>query len=827
MIRDLRQSLRLFRKSPALTAAIVGTLALGIGATTGVFTVLDQVALRPLPVKEPDRLVVLEWNGSWRGSNTGFAAWSYPWYEDLRDKSEIFEELFCRRAIPVSFGYSGESDRITAEVVSGNYFRALGLTAARGRLHGPQDDVLPGGQPVAVLAHAFWRDRFKSSGDVVGRTIQLNGRAFDVIGVAPAGFDGLEFGSTAEVFVPAAMKLELSPGWMSMYGLEQRRNRWTHVFGRLKPGVSIAQASAALAPLFASLVEYDLGQPEMADASEYARQQYRQAKVDVLPGGQGVSLRQNAARTPLWILMAMVSTLLLIGCVNIANLMLARATARQKEIAVRLAVGAGRGRIVRQLMTENVLLAVAGGLFAVLAASWTASLLVWLIPDPEAAVQISTRPDLRVLGFAALLSLATALLFGLAPAFKAVGVRVAPTLKDQASAVAGGGFGLRRALVAVQVFFSLVLLIGAGLFWRTLENLRNTDSGLDTEHTIVFALDPPRNGYNTEQSRGLLRSLRERLGALPRAEGAGVSLVRPLSGDQWDSSVQAEGYEPTPGENMQVHFNAVSPGYFDTLGVAILEGRDFRESDVEGAPKVGIVNQKFVDYFFGGEHAVGRRFGIGNEPDIEIIGVIPDLRYEDMRSEIPRQMYLPYDQTPNTLEAHLYIRTAGDPRQLAGTIRQSVREFDAGVPIYNFETMSVQVENTLTLERMIATLGAAFGALATLLSAIGLYGVLAYSMARRTREIGLRMALGAQRRNILWLAMREVVWVFSIGAAVALPAAWALARLVQSQLHGVAPYDPWNMAAAAAILAAVSAAAGLAPAARAARVEPIAALRFE
>jgi predicted permease len=825
LFSEIRQAARSLAKSPGFVAAAALTLAIGIGATTAIFSLVDQVTLRKLPVPEPERLALLRWQGSWCCSNTGDAAWSYPWYKDLRDKNEVFEALIGRYSLPASFGYSGDSDRVELELVTGNYFGTLGLKPALGRLIGPDDDVIPDGHPVAVLSHEMWRDRFDYDRDVVGKEIRLNGRAFDVIGVAPEGFRGLRFDTPAALFAPTAMKKALSPGWLGFYDLQARRNRWMQVFGKLKPGVSVEDAEVAMAPLFASLVEYDLTTPEMT-RDEYSREQFRKAKLQILPGAQGVSRARERARVPVWTLMGMVGLLLLIGCANVANLMIARAAGRRKEIAVRLALGAGRGQILKQLMTESLLLATLGGALAILVAVWATAFIVQTIPDSGVATQISTKPDYRILAFAAGLTLFTAFLFGLTPALQSFKIGVVKTLKDQAGAVAGGHAAVRKALVCAQVFLSLVLLIGAGLFWNTLRNLRDADPGFVTDSNLVFAVEPPSSGYDVERTRAFLSTLQRRLAALPGAKGAAYSLVRLLSGNEWDHDVDVKGYEKKTGENMNVHFNAVSPGFFSALDVPIQEGREFRESDVKGAPPVVIVNESFARHYYGDGSAVGRVIAFWGE-DREIVGVIPDVRYEDMRDEIPRQVFSPYAQIDSTLEAHVLVRTEGDPMQLAGMVRQAVREMDANLPIYDMRAMDVQLETTLTLESAIATFGMAFGIVASLLSGIGLYGVLAFSMEKRTREIGVRMALGASRANIAGMAMREVARMFVIGAALALPASYALGKLVQAQLHGISPHDPVNMLLATAGLAAIAAAAGFVPARRAAKTEPMTALRFE
>jgi len=823
-MQDIRLAFRSLLQAPGFTIAAALTLALGIGATTAIFSLVDQVTLRKLPVEEPERLAFLRWEGNWYGSNTGDAAWSYPWYKDLRDQNEVFEELFARYSMSTGFGFADESDRVPIELVSGNYFRALGLQPVLGRLIGVDDDFVADGHPVAVLAHQTWRDRFNSDPEIVGKEIRLNGRAFDVIGVAPEEFRGVRFDHPANLFVPLAMKGALSPGWMAGYDLEKRRNRWVQVFGRLKPGIDHEQAQAALAPLFASLVEYDLTQ--MGQLDEYGREQFKKSRLTVEPGALGVSRLHRQARVPLWTLMGMVGLLLLIGCANVANLMIARASSRRKEIAVRLALGAGRGQIIRQLMTESLLLASLGGALAVVVASWATSFIIQSIPDAQVASRISTQIDGRLLAFSAGVTLLTAVLFGLAPALQSFKVGVATTLKSESGSIAGGHAFVRRALVAGQIFLSLVLLVGAGLFWSTLSNLRDADPGFNTENTLVFAVEPQTSGYSLEQSRIFLRDLRDRLTALPGVRGASFSLVRLLSGNEWDHGVDVHGYEETPGENRNTHFNAVAPDFFAALDVPLVEGREFRESDSKDGPRVLIVNERFARYYFDDESALGRIVEFWGD-EWTIVGVVPNIRYEELREEIPRQVFSPYMQIDTTIEAHVLVRAEGDPTQLAGDVRRTVSEFDANIPVYDMRAMDLQLEGSLTLESAIATFGMAFGVVAGLLAGVGLYGVLAFSMERRRREIGLRLALGAQRSDIALLAVNDVAKLFVVGVVLALPVAYGLGRVVQAQLHGIPPHDPLNMFLATAGLASIAAAAAFIPARRAARTEPMRALRFE
>ena len=826
---DLRYALRTLRKSPGFTATAILTLALGIGSSVAIFTLLDQVSFRLLPVKDPERLVLLQWDGQWPGSTNGYATWSYPWYQDLRDQSgETFEDVFGRFGIEMAVGHSGETEQTEVELVTGNYFRALGIGAGRGRVLVPADDQQPGAHPVAVLSYEFWRDRFGSDPDAVGQTIRINQHPFEVVGVVQRGFRGMEFDFTPRVFIPVMMKDVVSAGFhKELYYLENRRGRWLNVFGRLSDGVSREQAQARLEPLMRAGLEYDIAQPQLSFMDEYGRARYREARAEVAPGGQGRRYVRERLDSPLLMLMAMVGLLLLIACGNVANLLMARAAGRAKEVAVRFALGAGRARIVRQLMMESAVLAVASCALGLAFAGWAAGLVVQFAPDGPASFNLSTTPDWRIAGFAAAVSALTAFVFGLAPALRTTRLHLAPTLKDQAGAIAGGNDVWRRALATSQIFFSLLLLVGAGLFVRSLSHLRGLETGMETEHTLVFGLDPMQGGYTVERLHPFLSQLEQELAARPEVESSGFSSVRVLANDDWSNSVRVEGYQPARDENMNPHYNAVSPGYFATLDIPLLEGRAFTEADRNGAPKVGIVNETFAERYFKGQSAIGRHFGFSGDTDIEIVGVIPDVRYQDMRQEIPRQVFVPFAQSPWPTAAHVYVRTQRDPENAAPAVRAVVRRMDAGLPVYDLRLMEAQVESTLTAERLLAFLATAFGVLATILAAVGLYGLLAYSVSRRKREIGLRVALGAQRSDVAWLVLKEVVLLFAIAAGAAVPAALALGQLTQSQLHGVEAADPLNMALAAGILAAVALAAGYLPARRAARIEPMEALRSE
>jgi predicted permease len=825
---DLRYAFRSLAKSPLFAAVAVFSLALGIGANTGVFTMLDQVLLGLMPVRDPSGLAQLKEVGQHYGSNTGLNSLSYPIYLDFRDQNEVFSGMLARYRTPVSVSFAGRNERAAAELVSGTYFQVLGLEPSLGRLFTPADDRIASGAPLAVLSYDYWQSRFGGDAGIVGKELLVNDHRLTIVGIAPRGFDGMEAMFPAQIYVPIVMAPDLA-GFAKP--LDDRRLRWVQVFGRLKPGVTMRQAQASLGPIFHRVLEMEVRQAEFAHASAYRRQQFLKMTLDVMPGGGGNNIPRVFLEAPVLALGAMVWLVLLIACANVANLLIARSAARQKEIAVRLALGAGRARVVRHLMMESLILALAGGLVGFLISPWTMRLLVQVMPEMDPPLKFVLSPNLRTLWYNLAISAMTAVIFGLAPALYASGAEVAPVLKDQAGAVAGGGQARwRKLLVVAQVSFSLLLLIAAGLLGSSLRHLRELSPGFEVGHLLSFSVDPTLNGYQDERAKLFYRQLAENLAALPGAQSAALCMVPPLSWSDWDSDFTVEGHVAKPGENANSWVNSISPGYFDTLRIPIYTGRDFRESDADGAPRVAIVNQKFARYYFGASNPVGRHLGRGGDPgtktDIEIIGVVRDTKYMTMKEPIPREVYFPYLQnSANMMTA--YVRTSLDPDQMFPMMRAAVHKLDSNLPVYQMKTVERQKEDSMAVERLAATLSTSFGVLATVLAAVGLYGVMAFLVARRTREIGIRMALGASARNVVWLVVREVLLLVGVGVAIGLPAAFVVTRLLSSQLYGVGPHDPWIIILATLGMAAVGAVSGYLPARRATRVDPIQALRYE
>jgi len=828
-LSDLKFALRLLRRSPLFTIVAIVSLALGIGANTAIFTLLDQLVLRLLPVKDPQQLVMIWTRGPHFGNNRGSRAASYPMYQDFQQKAEAFSYVFCRYYTPLAVSFQGQTERVNAELVSGNFFQALGVGPAAGRVFSPdEDDREYKGHPSVVLSHHYWVNRFGADPKVIGEKILVNEYPMTIAGVSAAGFQGLDPSNTPHLRVPIQMKPLMTPGWDD---IGNRRSRWIQIFARMKPGYTGESAKASLEPLFQQILGYELTLPAFNTASQFMRDRFLKMSLHVDPAATGYSELRGRYETALKVLMAMVGLVLVMACANVANLLIARAVARQKEIAVRQAIGASRGKLVRQLLIESLLLAFAGGLLGILLAVWTIRGLLSFLPQDGAPLLLEAAPDLRILGFNVALVVATALLFGLAPALKTTRVDLFNTLKDAAGAIAGTGSSvkLRKTLVVAQVALSFLLLAGAGLFARSLHNLQATDPGFrDVENLVTFQIDPALNGYSPDRGKMFYKQLLENIRAAPGVKSAGIAAVPLLHGFEWDSWMQVEGHQAKDGEDMAAFMNALSPGYFQTMGVPLLEGRDFDDRDFGNRFAVAVVNRKFARHFFGERSPIGRHVGFGGGPsaklDIEIVGMVEDSLYEGPREGVRRQVFVPRFQSSFPGAAVYYVRTWLESKTLFAALRNEGKKLDAAMPIYEMKRLEAQLDETLGTERLIAALSTAFGALATLLAAVGLYGVMAFAVARRTKEIGVRMALGARPSAVVWLVMKEVLVLLAAGLAIGVPSAYLLGRYVATQLFGVQPGDPLTAALAVALLAL---SAGFLPARRASAIDPIRALRYE
>jgi predicted permease len=825
MLQDFQYAIRNLRRTPLFTIVALFSLSLGIGANSAVFTIADQVLMRLVPVQHARQLVSFTSPGPQSGQVWGENRFSYPMYRDFRDHNSVFDGVAARFPTPLNLSYNNRSERIQAELVSGTWFDTLGLTTSLGRGLAPRDDLLPGAHPVVVLTYDYWKSRFNANPGILNQTLLLNGHPMTVVGVAAPGYHGFDPGARVDVLVPTMMKAEMTPTWNA---LADRRTLWLQLVGRLRPGVTARQAQASLEPYYHGLLIMEL--QTMKLRSERNRSEFATKPLIFIPAGKGVSDLREQFSDPLLILLGIVGLLLLIACANVANLLLARAVGRQKEIAVRLAVGASRFLLVRQLLAESLVLSVAGGAIGILFAWWTGGALLSLLAN-SAELPLTAAPDLRVFAFTFALSLLTGVLFGLAPAWQATSPKLALTLKDHAGNVsaAGGNVRLRKALVVSQVALSLLMLIAAALFARSLHNLNNVDLGFRRERLLSFALDPSLAGYKAERIRQFAAEVQTRTAATPRVQSAAVGVVSVVTGDQNVYTVFIEGRQPKEDENMNPWFDTVSPGYFSTLGIPLIAGRDFTVRDRIGAPRVAVVNDVFANYYFKNENPIGHRFGIGRggAADIEIVGVVRGAKYSTVDEQIHREAYLAFAQDVNPSSLVVYARTAADPKTVFAALRREVNGIDPTLPVTNMRSMEDQIDESLSAQRAMASLSVFFGILATLLAAIGLYGVMAYTVTRRTREIGIRLALGAGRASLLKLVLREVALLTVAGVLIAIPVALAVTRLVRSELYGIVPNDPLSIVSAAIVLASVALLAGYIPAERATRIDPITALRYE
>jgi predicted permease len=828
--RDVCYALRQIRRSPGFALAAVLSLGLGIGANTAVFSLLDQVLLRLLPVKDPEQLVSLQWHGERNTTNMGDyeVALSYPLYRDIRDHNEVFSGVLCRFPFNINVACGGMTEIANGELVSGNYFALLGIPAAAGRVFTDDDDRKPGAHPLAVLNYAFWKERYGSDTGAVGQSILVNNVPLTIVGVAAKGFDGIELGVSPKVWIPVAMKRELTGFFGPTWSLENRRASWVQAYGRLRPGVTAEEAQSSLAPLFQSILEDESRDPGFASGPAeniaYIKDRFLRSRLEAAPASHGRSGVRTDYEVPLQVLMALVGLVLLMACVNVANLLLARTAARKRETGIRLALGAGSKRLAMQSLVESALLALLGGGAGLLLAAWLEGFLLEFIPLGDSHLLLKTSPDVRIMGFTVAISAAAVFLFGLFPALAGGRTNLVEALKERGRAT-GSRPILRRALITAQVFFSVLLLVTAGLFVRSLINVRGQDPGFHTDHIVAFSLDPSLSGYRKERAVDFYRQLGERIGRLPGVESAALGQMMVLQGD-WDSDIEIEGHPQTLGEDMNQRFNDVTPGYFATLGIPVLAGREFLPSDGQSGHGVVIINRALATHYFEGGDAVGRFLKIYGTR-CEIVGVVSDTKYGSMREPAPRQVFLDLDTHTDPAGSSVYVKTQAGLRSMSALIRKEVKEIDPNVPVFGMRTLGEQVDRDLATDRLEANLALAFGAVAAVLAVVGLYGLMAFNMTRRTQEIGVRLALGAPRNAVVWLVIKESLALLAVGATLAVPAAIVLSQYIRSQLYGVAPSDPVTIIAVLVVLVLVALAAGFLPARRASRLDPMAALRVE
>jgi predicted permease len=829
-VRDLRHSLRFLLRSPGFTLMAVLSLALGTGATGAIFALLDRILLRPLPVKEPGQLVMLWTSGPSLGSTQGVRGSSYPMYQDFQQRAQAFSHVFCRYYTPVSISLEGQAERVTGELVSGNYFQALGIGPALGRVFTPeQDDRVYKGHPVVVLSYPYWVSRFGADRGAIGRKVLVNNYPMTIVGVSAPGFSGLDPARSPQIRIPIQMKPLMTP---ASDNLGDRRRQWAQIFARMKPGYSMRSAQASLQPLLNQILHSEAEMPALRNTPKPAMERFLARRVMMESAATGYSDLRTSYSSALIALMGMVGLVLLIACFNVACLLLARAAVRKKEFAMRLAIGASRGQLARQLLMESALLAAVGALAGLLVSAGMVGGLIRYLPSNGMLLTLSASPDFRVLGFAAFMATTTVLLFGLAPARQALRVDLIDALKQGSGATGGirAAVTLRKFLVAGQVAFSFLLVAGALLFAKTLTNLKRTDSGIRSiDRLITFQVDPARNGYSMPRLNAFYEQALAKVRAAPGVKSAGYAWIQVLSNRMagWDIAVEGQ----SGNGNREAFINSVSPGYWRTMGIPLVAGRDFDAGDVDGRPKVAIVNRKFASDALGGANPVGVHIGLDTGPnarrDIEIVGVVEDALDRGPRQGIHRQVFFPYPQLKQPVAVTFYVRTAGEEAGIKPALRRGIGELDPGMPMYEMKTVEEQLNETLGTERLTAALSAATGCLATLLAAVGLYGVMALTVTRRTREIGLRMAVGAGRGGVVWMVLREALTLAGVGLGVGMPAAYLLSRWVASQMYGVAADDFRSAGAAAAILAGIAVVAGLLPAYRASTIDPIQALRHE
>jgi len=830
--QDVRYGLRMLAKHPGFTAIAVLTLALGIGANTAIFSLLNQVLLRRLPVRNPGELVILKSPGPKRGhvwsDGDDSEIFSYPLYKGLAKNTAVFNGVIARYPFEASIASHGQTERGSGELVTGNYFDVLGVRPVLGRVLSPADDDVQGAHPVLVLSHSYWTRHFGGDSGVLNQAILVNNAEMTIVGVAQSGFSGIQVGQTPDIFVPMTMKGQMTP---IRNGLDDWNDSFLAVLARRKPGISVEQAQAGINVDYPGLLEQQAATLKLREGKD--RQEFLGKKIVLYPGGQGRTTVQRDSGPALMALFAMVALVLLIACTNVANLLLAKAAARQREFAIRSALGASPGRMMQQLLIESLLCALGGGVLGLILGTWIMNILTQAVVSDAGVKGITARVDGSVLGFAAAATVVSAMLFGLIPAWRATQTGVSQMLKDQGSTTSAGPghVRFRKYLVAGQVAFTLLLLTGGALFARTLWNLRKQNLGLSTENLITFSIAPQLSGYNAPRTVALVDQLRERLGALPGVLGVGSSQIPVLTGTDMGGNIIVEGRQNLDTDDRHVNFDAVSPNYFSTMRIPLLSGREFNAGDTATNTKVAIINEAMVKEFFPKRNPIGVHFGMGSGDDvklnIEIVGVVKDIKESHVRDTDRPYFYQPYSQFGKLFGMSFYVRSQQDPLLIANAMRETVRGANANLPIYDLKTVQRVVDEDLFAERVVAGLSVAFGGLAALLAALGIYGVLAYLVVQRTREIGIRLALGAGTGHVRGLVFKEVGWMVLTGALVGLPAAYGMGRLSESLLYGVHGGDAAVYLTSLGIICLVAFVACYSTSRRATRLDPIVALRYE
>ncbi len=829
--QDLKYALRTLAKNPGFAIVAILTLALGIGANTAIFSLTDQVLLRRLPVQHPEQLVILRSPGPSPGRNwndgPGGTSFSYPAYKDLRDQNPVLSGLLARFSTQVSVVAQGSSELATGELVTGNYFTVLGVQQAMGRVFDAGDETAPGANSVVVLSYGYWKRRFGLDPSILDKPLVVNGHSLTVVGVSRAGFSGVQVGQVPDLFIPITLKAQMTPNWD---GLNERDDHWLAMIGRLKPGMSAARAEAGIAPTYTAMLQTE--SPAKKHDSKM-RQEFLARKLILDPGSKGRPILQADTKGPLIALdghgrLSAADRLRQLG--QLAGG--ARGSPPTRNRAA-LALGAGRWRLVRQLLAESLVLAVVGGAAGMMLASWTLGLIVKVIPEDSGGAGLKAQLDYRVLIFAAAISIITGILFGLAPALRATRSNIQTVLRDQGSNVSAGRQNMRtrKFLLASQIALTVVLLAAAGLFAHSLLNLSRQDLGVRPDHVLQFSIAPELIGYTPEQSVALVEQIRKGVEALPGVRSVSASEIPMLASSNSSSNITVQGYKEQENENMDVDQDWVGPNFLSAMGAALLSGRDITESDSATAPNVAVVNGKFVQRFFAGRNPIGQHFGFGGgddvKLDVEIVGVVKDSKNVDLRQDVRPYVLVPYSHSSHFGNATFYVRTNQDPVSLAGGIRKMVQDNDARLSVFAMRTLTAQVDDIVFTDRLVTYFSLALALLAALLAAVGLYGVMAYVVARRTREIGIRMALGATRGNVAGLVLGEIAAIAAVGLVIGLTAAYAVGRVMESLLFGVKASDPIVFVIATVLLLVVAGLAGWLPARSAAGVDPMVALRYE